>query len=289
MPKSLIGLGANLNHRVTVLRTAIERLTALPGVTLCSVSQVYETQPIGGPGEQNAFLNAAVLIESHHDPASLLLLLKKLEASCGRTIGDRWGPRTVDLDLLLHDDVNTVSSELILPHPRMAFRRFALHPACDIASDMIHPITGQTLEQLLNHLDKTENHIEFRGGTEQERNVIMDLVSKKIAHHGIRLQKITRKHEGVPLKGNSATWLMDGQPIDFGAKKSNIASRAPLPKLVVLLEPRKLYEPQPEFLPQLELTHSIITKVTPVDDVTAAILAMANQPVPMKNLSLEGW
>ena len=288
MPKSLIGLGANLNHRVKVLRTAIDRLTAFSGVTLCGVSQVYETQPVGGPGEQNAFLNAAVLIESYHDPTSLLSLLKKLEASCGRTIGVRWGPRTVDLDLLLHDDVNTVSSDLILPHPRMAFRRFALHPACDIASDMIHPITGQTLQQLLNHLDNTENYIEFRGGTEQERNVIMDLVSKKIAHHGIRLQKITGRHVAVPLKGNSASWLMDGQPIDFAEKKSKIASRTPTPKLVVWLEPRKLYELESESLPQLEIAHSIITQITPVDDVMAAILAMENQPVPIKSLSLQG-
>ena len=288
MPKSLIGLGANLNQRVTVLRTATEQLSALPGVTLCGVSQVYETQPIGGPGEQNAFLNAAVLIDSHHDPLSLLLLLKKVETSCGRTIGTRWGPRTVDLDLLLHDDVHTVSSDLILPHPRMAFRRFALHPACDVAPDMIHPTTGKRLEQLLDHLDRTENYIEFRGGTDQERNVIMDQVRKKIAHHGITLQKMTGKRIGESSKGNSAMWLMYGQPIDFVTQDSNIVSRKNPPKLVVLLETRKHNEPHSESLPQLQITHSIISQITPVDDVMAAILAMANQPVPMKHLSLQG-
>ena len=287
MPKSLIGLGANLNHRVTVLRTVIERLSTLPGVIICELSQVYETQPIGGPSEQNAFLNAAVLIESHYDPVSLLLLLKRLETSCGRTTGARWGPRAVDLDLLLHGDVSTVSSELILPHPRMAFRRFALHPACDVASDMIHPTTGQTLEQLLEHLDKTENYIVFRGGTEQERNVIMEQVRKKIARHGIKLQTTTAKGIDALLKRDSKAWLMHSQSSDFATRDSNIASTGNPPKLVVLLEPWKLHEQHCESLPQLQLTHSILTQINPVDDVMAAILAIANQPMPMKNFSLQ--
>ena len=76
--------------------------------------------------------------------------------------------------------------------------------------------------------------------------------------------------------------------IDFAEKKSKIASRTPTPKLVVWLEPRKLYELESESLPQLEIAHSIITQITPVDDVMAAILAMENQPVPIKSLSLQG-
>ena len=179
MPKSLIGLGANLNHRDTVLRDVVGHLSSLRDVTLLGSSRVYETNPIGGPSGQNTFLNAAVLIDSEIGPLSLLAILQNLETNRGRTRGARWGPRVIDLDLLLYGDVNTELPNLILPHPRMTYRRFVLHPACDIASDIIHPTTGRTLGQLLTHLDESPNYVVFRGGTEQQRNAIMDDAEKK--------------------------------------------------------------------------------------------------------------
>ena len=292
MPKSLIGLGANLNHRETVLRDVVRHLGSLQGVTLLGSSRVYETNPIGGPSGQNAFLNAVVLIDSEIDPSSLLAILQTLENTCGRVRDARWGPRVIDLDLLLYGDVNIELPNLILPHPRMTFRRFVLHPACDIASDIIHPTTGRTLGQLLNHLDKSPNYIVFRGGTERDRKAIIDDAEKKLAPHKITLgRKLTK---GVPTGEDSGAWVLIDQNCDFSAGESKIESLDFPPKLVVFLDFFNHGDQQYQSLnsvsfsgPRLQLTHSNRTQISAGDDVAAAILAMTKLPRPMNNLSLD--
>ena len=293
MPKSLIGLGANREHREKVLRDVVRQLETLPHVNIFGLSQVYETTPVGGPDGQRVFLNAAVLIESNFKSPDLLTELHKLETAFGRTRDTRWGPRVIDLDLLLHDGVVSDSPKLTLPHPRMTFRRFVLHPACDVAPDMIHPATGHTLGQLLNHLNQTPNNIVLSGGSAAERTAIMKEVKRKLTPHGIKLHLNSEKN--IPKCPESGMWLMSDRPEDVELLDSEIESNRNLPKLYVSLEPlrRKDAEsPTPRHLafpgPHLYLGDPGGTQVSAVDEVVAAILAMSFLPTPVKNFSLQG-
>ena len=293
MPKSLIGLGANLEHREKVLRDVVRQLEKLPHVNIVGLSRVYETTPVGGPDGQSVFLNAAVLIESNFKSPDLLTELHKLETAFGRTRDTRWGPRVLDLDLLLHDDVVSDSPKLTLPHPRMTFRRFVLHPACDVAADMIHPATGHTLGQLLNHLNQTPNHIVLSGGSAAERTAIMKDVKRKITPHGIELHRKSEKN--IPKCPESGMWLMSDLPEDIDRLDSEIVSNINLPKLHVSLERLRRKDAESQTSqhsafagPHLDLAHSGGPQVAAVDEVVAAILAMSFLPTPVKNVSLQG-
>jgi len=151
---AIIGLGTNLGDREANLDQAITALQAMPHVRVWTVSDYYETAPVGGPPGQGPFLNAAVLAEPVLDPLSLLELLHRVEAKFGRERTERWGPRTIDLDLLLYGEEVRQSPEITLPHPRLAFRRFALVPAAEVAPWSIDPLTGLTVNEMLNNLDR---------------------------------------------------------------------------------------------------------------------------------------
>ncbi len=293
MPKSLIGLGANLEHREKVLRDVVRQLGKLPHVNIVSLSRVYETTPIGGPDGQSVFLNAVALIESNFKSSDLLTELHKLETAFGRTRDTRWGPRVIDLDLLLHDDVVSDSPKIILPHPRMTFSRFVLHPACDVASDMVHPATGHTLGQLLNHLNQTPDYIVFSGGLAADRSAIMKDVQRKLTSYGIKLQRKSKKNIHKCLE--SRTWLMSDRQEDVGILDSDIESNINLPKLYVSLEPLRRKDAESQMSrhlafpgPHLYLGYPGRTQVSAVDEVVAAILAMSFLPTPVKNFSLQG-
>lgn len=128
----LLGLGSNLGDRRRLLREAVE---SLPGVV--AVSGVYETEPIGGPGGQDAYLNIAVAIETAAPARQILGLCHRLESAAGRVRSERWGPRTLDVDLLWIDGEALDEPDLKVPHPRMRARRFVLVPLLDIAPDLV--------------------------------------------------------------------------------------------------------------------------------------------------------
>jgi len=155
MAKCLISLGSNLGDRSAHLQAALKQLGSLPQTTLVSQSSFRDTKPAGGPAAQNPFLNAAALLESSLSPQQLLVDLQHIENELGRVRSERWGPRTIDLDLLLYDQVEQETRALTLPHPRMSFRRFVLEPAAEIAAGMVYPINGWTIERLLKHLDSS--------------------------------------------------------------------------------------------------------------------------------------
>jgi 2-amino-4-hydroxy-6-hydroxymethyldihydropteridine diphosphokinase len=144
-----LGLGTNLGDRIANLRAAIDALGRMGSVD--AMSRIYETAPLYVT-DQPAFLNMAVRLHTPLEPAALLRALKDQEARIGRVASVRYGPRLIDLDILLYDDRILETPDLTIPHPRLAERHFALIPLADIAGSILHPTLDQTIGSLLDAL-----------------------------------------------------------------------------------------------------------------------------------------
>lgn len=150
--KGYIALGSNLGDRAGYLLLALSRLSSLPQTRLSRLSQVYQTDPVGPPG-QGPYLNMVAEIESGLEPQSLMQALLEIEKSLGRERTVRWGARTLDLDLLLYGEWVADIPQLTLPHPRLHERAFVLAPLCDLIPEARHPNLGMTYRQLLERVD----------------------------------------------------------------------------------------------------------------------------------------
>ncbi len=159
----LIGLGSNLGDRRQTLDQAVARVAGHPQMLLTGSSAWHESLPVGGPPGQSRFLNGAVLAETSLRPQAVLEVLQQIETELGRRPAERWGPRPIDLDLLLYGRTVSRTPSLVLPHPRMAWRRFVLQPAAEVAGSMIHPTTGWTIARLLDHLDRAAPYLAITG------------------------------------------------------------------------------------------------------------------------------
>jgi 2-amino-4-hydroxy-6-hydroxymethyldihydropteridine diphosphokinase len=147
-----VGLGSNLGDREALLRRALELLDARPGIEVVAVSALRETEPVGFL-EQPRFLNAAARLETELPPRRLLSALLEVEQELGRDrSGPRFGPRTIDLDLLLYGELELDEEGLGIPHPRLHERRFVLEPLAELAPGLVVPGRG-SLETLLSELD----------------------------------------------------------------------------------------------------------------------------------------
>ena len=155
MSVAYIGIGSNLGDREFNCKQAIGLLRQ-KGITVRKESSLYETKP-WGVRDQPLFLNMAIEIETDLKPFELLRTLKDIEKEMGREETFLWGPRIIDLDILLYDNNIVDEKGLRIPHPHMQDREFVLRPLCEIAGDVIHPSLLLSIEELLQRLKSTEN------------------------------------------------------------------------------------------------------------------------------------
>lgn len=154
--RSAIALGSNLGDSRAILEAAIETLAQTPGILLEAKSSWYKTKAVGPP--QPDYINGAAILRVDILPQLLLKSLLKIENKFGRVRQQRWEARTLDLDLLLYDDLILNTPNLQLPHPRMRERAFVLVPLAEIAPDWIEPISGYAIKQLVKAVDCSEVH-----------------------------------------------------------------------------------------------------------------------------------
>lgn len=148
-----IALGSNLGDSHSILEAALKALSQTPGIDLQACSHWYQTVPVGPP--QPDYLNGCALIQVDHSPQALLDILLRIEAQFGRVHRQRWGPRLLDLDLLLYENLVLDTPTLQLPHPRMHERAFVLVPLAEILPNGVEPVSGKAIAELLQAVDCT--------------------------------------------------------------------------------------------------------------------------------------
>ena len=150
MTRAFIGLGSNLGDRLKVLQRAVKSLGEIPGARLCAVSSVYETEPVG-PAAQAWFLNAVAAIDTSLTPMILLNQTQAIEHALGREPTYHWGPRSIDLDILLYGDLRVKTAPLTIPHTELCHRAFVLVPLLELDSSLALP-DGMTISTCLSRL-----------------------------------------------------------------------------------------------------------------------------------------
>lgn len=163
MPRAWIGLGSNLGDRLGYIKKALGMIERVRETRLVAISSVYDTAPVGMEN-QPRFLNAAVEVATDLGPLELLAELLSIEDHCGRIRRDVWGPRTLDLDLLVYGDVRISSLDLTVPHPRLAERAFVLVPLREIAPELIVPGIAKDVSALASDLGDGLREVRRVGG-----------------------------------------------------------------------------------------------------------------------------
>jgi 2-amino-4-hydroxy-6-hydroxymethyldihydropteridine diphosphokinase len=151
---AFISVGSNLGDKLRQCRGAIDALAAGGEIRITGQSRMYRTEPVDLT-DQEWFVNCVVRVETGLGPLELLERLQAVQRQAGRPVGGvRFGPRVIDLDILLYDALVLEGPSLTLPHPRMHRRRFVLKPLCDIAPETVHPVLGRTARELLAELEE---------------------------------------------------------------------------------------------------------------------------------------
>lgn len=150
------GIGGNLGQPSRTLAEAARALDAQSEIEVCRASKVYRNPAVGGPHNQPDYLNAVLELETSLAPRALLELFLDVEQSYGRVRSEKWGPRTLDLDLLIFGSEEVDEPGLTLPHPRLHERAFVLQPLCDLNPDLIHPTIGLPVKCLVDGVDASQ-------------------------------------------------------------------------------------------------------------------------------------
>jgi len=143
-----LGLGSNLGDRIKNLELAISAISEHPEILVHAVSSFYETEPMGYQ-DQDWFINQVIQIDTTLSPDELLTEIRKIENALGRKRRIKWGPRTMDIDILLYGDMVIESSILTIPHPLLTKRLFVLIPLAEIAPSLKHPVLGRSIRHIL--------------------------------------------------------------------------------------------------------------------------------------------
>lgn len=168
MTQAFVGFGANLGTPAHAYAQVRDHLSAHPGLEVRNASTLVRTKAVGGPPGQPDFTNGCLELETSLTAHELLILLLEVEAALGRIRIEHWGPRTVDLDLLLFGSEVIELTDLLVPHPRMHYRRFVIEPLAQIAANVVHPVLGLTADQLLRSMqDRKERSVLLIGGEKQ--------------------------------------------------------------------------------------------------------------------------
>ncbi len=152
-----IGLGSNMGDSSAILAATLENLAQTPGITIEATSSWYKTKAVGPP--QPDYWNGCVILAVDMQPHRLLATLLGIEQKFGRVRQQHWGPRTLDLDLLLYDDLILDTPTLQIPHPRMRERAFVLVPLAEIAPNWREPVSRRIIQDLLQDVDSSDVHL----------------------------------------------------------------------------------------------------------------------------------
>lgn len=163
-----LGLGSNLGNKITNLIKAKDLLNSHNGINVIRLSKIYESEPYG-IAEQPFFLNAAIEIETSHSPTELLKIVKQIEKEIGRIDTYRWGPRLIDIDILLYKDLVIDSQELIIPHQEIDKRLFVIAPLNDIYPNQTIPRISKSVNQVYNNLTESGQKIKIYSLNEKEK------------------------------------------------------------------------------------------------------------------------
>ncbi len=151
MHTTYIGFGSNIGNRRAFIQKALYSLSQTDNIIIKEISSLYETEPVGYE-DQEKFLNGVAAIETHLSPQKLLCTLKEIETHVGRQRRTRWGPREIDMDILIYGEMCLQTPDLIIPHPEIQNRHFVLVPLAEIAPNLVHPVLKKTIQFLLNRL-----------------------------------------------------------------------------------------------------------------------------------------
>ena len=151
-----IGFGSNIGDRLAHIQNAIHTLSKTEGITVKKISSLYKTDPVGYEA-QAQFLNGVAAIQTSLSPLPLLHTLKDIETAIGRKHRIRWGPREIDLDILVYGDLCVQTEKLVVPHPEMHLRGFVLVPLAELAPNLVHPIFQVSIQTLLNRLEDSKS------------------------------------------------------------------------------------------------------------------------------------
>ena len=149
-------LGSNLNNPETQVQQALQKLREDPNIRILKSSTLIQTKPVGNLNQPD-FYNKVIEVETSYSSDELLQKALNLENQMGRVRSEHWGPRIIDIDILLYEDEIKHTQDLILPHPEMTKRKFVLELLCSIAPDLIHPVLHKSIANLLKDIEKKED------------------------------------------------------------------------------------------------------------------------------------